>query len=97
MVREFGMSSVLGPVGFAPDGPAYIGHEVLNNKSYAEATQRVIDEEVTRFLREAEQRATDLLQANMQALTELTRQLIEHETVDGNTVYELLTEAPQGV
>jgi len=97
MVREFGMSSVLGPVGLAPDGPTYLGHQALSSRSYAEATQRVIDEEVARFLREAEQRATDLLRANMQALTELTRQLIEHETVDGNTVYELLIETPQGV
>jgi cell division protease FtsH len=96
MVREFGMSSVLGPVGFASDGPSYLGREEFH-RPYAEATQRVIDEEVTRLLRQAEERASDLLRAHGQALANLAQQLIDHETVDGLAVYELLVERPLGV
>jgi cell division protease FtsH len=77
-------------VGFAPEGPAYLGRAELSSRSYAEATQRIIDEEVTKLLRQAERRATELLRTHSQALTDLTRQLIEHETVDGDAVYELL-------
>ena len=94
MIREFGMSSVLGPVGFAPDGPGYLGHEPLRRRSYAEATQRIIDEEVTKLLRQAERRASDLLRSHSRVLADLTQQLIEHETVDGNAVYELLVDRP---
>ena len=90
MVREFGMSPLVGPVGFAPEGPAYLGRGELTSRTYAEATQRIIDEEVTKMLRQAERRATELLRTHSQALTDLTRQLIEHETVDGDAVYELL-------
>jgi cell division protease FtsH len=97
MVREFGMSPVVGPVGFAPEGPGYLGQEEFRSRSYAEATQRIIDQEVTKLLRQAEVRATDLLRSHRRALTDLTRQLTEHETVDGNAVYELLVERPQGI
>jgi cell division protease FtsH len=97
MVREFGMSPVVGPVGFAPEGPGYLGHDQFGSRSYAEATQRIIDEEVTKLLRHAEVRASDLLRSHRQALTDLTRQLTEHETVDGDVVYALLAERPQGI
>jgi cell division protease FtsH len=97
MVREFGMSPVVGPVGFASEGPGYLGHPEARSRSYAEATQRVIDEEVTKLLRQAEQRAGELLRAHIGALSELTQQLVEHETVDGIAVYELLVERPLGI
>ena len=96
MVREFGMSEVIGPVGFASDGPGYLGQNDAS-RAYAEATQRIIDEEVTALLRNAEKRASDLLDSHRRALAELTQQLIEHETVEGNVVYELLLDAPEGV
>ena len=93
MVREFGMSSAIGPVGFASDGPRYLGREELR-RPYAEATQRAIDEEVVKLLRQAEERASDLLRSHQKALADLTQQLIDHETVDGLAVYELLVERP---
>jgi cell division protease FtsH len=96
MVREFGMSSLIGPVGFASEGPGYLGHDEVR-RPYAEATQRVIDEEVTKLLRQAEERASDLLRSHRQALANLTQQLIDHETVDGLAVYELLVERPLDV
>jgi cell division protease FtsH len=94
MVREFGMSPVVGPLGFASEGPSYLGHEEHRGRSYAEATQRIIDEEVTKLLRQAEKRAGELLRSHRQGLDNLTQQLIEHETIDGLAVYELLLERP---
>src|ERR1700694_5850074 len=58
MGRDWGMSPKLGPVGFSNDGPNYLGLEDPRPRAYAEQTQRLIDEEVSRLLREAEQRAT---------------------------------------
>ena len=97
MVKEFGMSPLVGPVGFAPEEPGYLGRQEFRSRSYAEATQRIIDEEVTKLLRQAELRASELLRSHRRALTDLTRQLIEHETVDGDAVYELLLEAAPGI
>ena len=38
MVREFGMSTTLGPVGFGSGNPMYLGGEEISNRPYAEAT-----------------------------------------------------------
>ncbi|ADJ47095.1 peptidase M41 [Amycolatopsis mediterranei S699] len=51
MVREFGMSAAVGPVGFAAERPTCLGGEQVTSRPYAEATQRLIDREVTKLLR----------------------------------------------
>jgi cell division protease FtsH len=86
MVREFGLSPALGPVGYSGDSPQFLGSEQLTNRTYSEETQRVIDTEVSRLLREAEAYAVDLLRSNRGALDALTQQLLEHETVSGDVV-----------
>jgi cell division protease FtsH len=86
MVRDFGMSKVLGPVGFSAGSPLYLGTEEVRSRPYAEATQRVIDEEVARLLREAEERALRLLRERRDGLDRLVEVLLERETVDGDDV-----------
>ncbi len=86
MVRDFGMSPVLGPVGFSAGSPLYLGTEEVRSRPYAEATQRVIDEEVARLLREAEERALRLLRERRDGLDRLVEVLLERETVDGDDV-----------
>src|SRR5438128_1959148 len=68
MIREFGMSPKLGPIGFSSGAPAYLGDQPVRTRDYAEATQRVIDEEVERLLKEAAGRATALLSGHRDAL-----------------------------
>jgi cell division protease FtsH len=86
MVREFGMSPRLGPVGFAEDGPQYLGPQQVTKRSYAEETQLVIDEEVTRLLKEADDRAGSLLESRREALEKVVALLLERETIDGEDV-----------
>jgi cell division protease FtsH len=94
MVREYGMSTALGPVGFAAGSPAYLGGAEISSRPYAEATQRVIDEEVAQLLREAEQRATATLTRARHALDRLTELLLERETIDGTDVEQILGRIP---
>jgi len=86
MVREYGMSARLGPVGFATGSPMYLGTEEVRSRAYADETQLVIDEEVAKLLREAEQTATALLSDRRAALDRLVDDLLAHETVDGAAV-----------
>ena len=98
MVREFGMSEKLGPVGFASTSPMYLGDQPIRNRDYAEATQRVIDEEVERFLKDANDRATTLLSANRPALDRIVDLLLEKETIDGDDLRSALGQpTPAGV
>src|SRR5262249_5184385 len=91
MVREFGMSERLGPVGFASGSPMYLGQEEVRSREYAEDTQRLIDEEVSNLLRKADERATELLSAHRDALDRLVEDLLAHETVDGDAVKAAIT------
>jgi cell division protease FtsH len=86
MVREFGMSPRVGPVGFAEGGPQYLGPSQPTSRPYAEETQRVIDEEVARLLGEADARATSLLESNRDGLDEVVALLLERETIEGADV-----------
>jgi cell division protease FtsH len=94
MVREFGMSPTLGPVGFGSRNPTYLGGEEIRSRPYAEATQRVIDEEVATLLRDAERRATATLTDHRHELDRLTELLLERETVNGAEVDEILGRIP---
>ncbi len=94
MVRDWGMSPKLGPIGFSQDGPNYLGVEAPRPRAYAEQTQRLIDEEVSRLLREAEQRAADLLSTHRAVLDQLVQMLLAKETVDGSEVYALAGTSP---
>jgi cell division protease FtsH len=86
MVREFGLSPAVGPVGYGGEAPQRLGGAELTSRPYSEETQRVIDTEVARLLQEAEAYALDLLRTNRWALDELSEQLLLHETVDGEVV-----------
>jgi cell division protease FtsH len=92
MVREFGLSKTLGPIGYPTGGSVFLGGggAELSSRPFAEATQAAIDAEVARLLREAEARATDLLSDNRRHLDNLVNLLLEEETVDGAAVYRLV-------
>src|SRR5581483_10221745 len=95
MVREYGMSDRLGPVGFASGAPMYLGTEPVHRRDYAEATQQVIDEEVAALLREAEQRALTILSDHRSALDRLVTALLANETLDGQAVEDAIRGSDQ--
>jgi cell division protease FtsH len=91
MVREFGLSPELGPVGYPEGGSVFLGSggPGMSSRPYSEATQATVDHEVSRLVREAEERAVSLLQSHRQELDGLVNLLLEQETVDGSDVYRL--------
>ncbi len=90
MVRDWGLSSRLGPLGFANSTPNSLSPDGFGRAPYAEATQQVIDEEVARLLRAAEQRATELLRAHREQFDRVVDALLEHETIDGSELLALM-------
>ncbi len=55
MVAEFGMSDRIGPRAYGTAAPVFLGEDFGHAKEYSEDTSRVIDDEVDRMLREAEE------------------------------------------
>ncbi|GAB3979508.1 ATP-dependent zinc metalloprotease FtsH [Actinoallomurus acanthiterrae] len=98
MVREFGLSPALGPVGYASGTPQYLGApaEDALRRPYSEQTQRIIDEEIARLLRHAEERAVAMLRDHRQALDRLAALLLEHETIAGDAVLNVLRAEEHG-
>ncbi|MFF7842305.1 ATP-dependent zinc metalloprotease FtsH [Streptomyces ossamyceticus] len=93
MVREFGLSPALGPVGYGSGTPRYLGGESTEetpHRPYSEQTQRIVDEETARLVRDAEERAVVLLRDHRQALDTLADLLTTRETVDGSVVLDVL-------
>jgi cell division protease FtsH len=91
MIREFGLSKTLGPIGYPEGGSSFLGGggAAFSSRPFAEATQAEIDNEVSRLLREAEERSIALLKGHRHELDSLVELLLEMETVDGTQVYRI--------
>jgi cell division protease FtsH len=93
MVREFGLSPALGPVGYPEGGSVFLGSgggSGLSSRPFAESTQATIDSEVARLVREAEENAVELIRAHHYELGQLVALLLERETVDAADVYRIV-------
>jgi cell division protease FtsH len=95
MVTQFGMSERLGPV-FYNQGEehVFLGKEIHDARDFSEGTARIIDEEVARILREALERATELIGTNRDKLDRLTDALLAHEELDMADVNRLFAGVP---
>ncbi|HEX8203730.1 MAG TPA: ATP-dependent zinc metalloprotease FtsH, partial [Isosphaeraceae bacterium] len=63
MVTQWGMSPRVGPVFFqGSEEHPFLGREMSEPRDHSESTQQLIDEEVARILREADERAYRLLE-----------------------------------
>jgi cell division protease FtsH len=89
MVRDWGFSPRLGPIGFGSGGPGYLGHE-QQSRSYAEGTQLIIDQEVSRLLSEAAERARVVLAERGASLDAIVDLLLEKETINGDELIEVV-------
>src|SRR5262249_36571677 len=95
MVTQFGMSDRLGPVAYrAGEDHVFLGKELHEARDFSDGTARVIDEEVQRIIREAEERAYRLLADNRDKLELLVATRLEREDLAGEDVEKLLGPRP---
>ena len=96
MVREWGMSNVVGPMAWSSHNQVFLGDEMLAARDYSDETARVIDKEIQRILVEQEKRCRDLLTKHRHALDLVAQALLEHETISGDEVDRLIGAAARG-
>jgi cell division protease FtsH len=91
MVREFGLSKELGPVGYPEGGSAFLGNggAAFSSRPFADETQARIDVAVANLLQSAEQRALEVLRTHRDELRRVADRLVEAETIDGSEVYAI--------
>ena len=91
MVTHWGMSERLGPVAFrAHEEHPFLGREMSEPREFSEHTAQVIDEEIVRILREASQRAEELLHDNRDKLDTLAAALDREEELDERQIEALI-------
>jgi len=82
LVKEYGMSS-LGPVSFGEkEELVFLGKEISEQRNYSEKIASQIDEEVNKFIKNAESQATKLLTKKTVLLHKIGTTLIEKETIE---------------
>ena len=85
------MSSDLGVQVFGqPNHEVFLGRDYGNTQDYSEETARRIDEEVARIMREAHDRAYEILSSHKEQMDLMSAVLLERETVDGEACTALL-------
>ncbi|MCO8121081.1 ATP-dependent zinc metalloprotease FtsH [Stieleria sp. TO1_6] len=96
MVTQWGMSPKLGPVCYkTSDEDPFLGREMHQSRQFSEHTQELIDEEVSRILMEADQRAEQLLREHREDLEKITRSLMEEEELDEQQLTDLIGQSIQ--
>ena len=91
MVAEYGMSDLLGPVTYErPRQPMFIPENYASGKSYSETRATQIDEEISRVMEQAQERARNILLERRKALDDLARLLSEKEVVQGEDLRKML-------
>src|SRR5262249_8030203 len=96
MVTHWGMSDKLGPMSFRiGEEHVFLGKELQEPRDFSEATAAVIDEEVQKLLREADERAFTLLRDHRNELDQLVEALVQREELHKEEIEAILGKAPE--
>ena len=87
MVCEWGMSDQFGPITFGEkQEEIFLGREIAQHRDYSESTAQLIDQEITRLIKEAEKDVEELINKNIDRLHALANALLERESLDGEEI-----------
>lgn len=91
MVTHWGMSDKLGPMSFRiGEEHVFLGKEIQEQRDFSETTASLIDEEVQKLLREADERAENMLAEHRDLLEKLVARLLEKEELYREQIEEIL-------
>ena len=92
MITRYGMSDKLGPRTFGKrEELVFLGREISEQRDYSDSVAEAIDEEVKDLVDSAYAKAKGLLSTHIRKLEQVSRYLIENETVEGEQLQQLLT------
>ncbi|MBR0662259.1 ATP-dependent zinc metalloprotease FtsH [Neoroseomonas oryzicola] len=95
MVTEWGMSDVIGMIAYGDNSQeVFLGHSVTQTKNLSEATAQKIDAEIRAIIDGAYARAKHILSEHMDELHLLAKGLLEHETLSGDEIKQVIRGEP---
>ena len=90
IVTQYGMSPLGQQVFGQPNHEVFLGRDYGNTQDYSDETAKRIDDEVARIMREAHDRAYEILSSHPEQMHLMASVLLERETVDGEACQALL-------
>ena len=92
LVTKYGMSNI-GPIAFGQSEDLMVlGKEIFSEKDYSEETAAKIDKEVSKIIKDAYQKAKNVLKNNFETLERIAKTLMEKETLEKEEFEQLLKE-----
>ncbi|HEY4734836.1 MAG TPA: ATP-dependent zinc metalloprotease FtsH [Gemmatimonadaceae bacterium] len=89
-VSQWGLSDEIGPILVGDnEQELFLGRELQTRREVSERTAQLVDQEVSRVIKEAYVRATHVLQENMDLLHRVAAALLDRETLTGDEVAAL--------
>ncbi|MDD5172767.1 MAG: ATP-dependent zinc metalloprotease FtsH [Patescibacteria group bacterium] len=83
LITEYGMSETFGPRTFGEkEELVFLGREISERRDYSEEFAKMIDKEVSSFIKLCHKRASDLLEKNKNKLKTLAIFLLKNETIE---------------
>ena len=90
MVMDYGMSDEIGTISYsAGHDEVFLGRDLGKSRDFSEEIGSKIDKEIKRFIDEAYEKATKLLQENTSKLHAVAQALIEKEKLDAKEFEEI--------
>ncbi|MDO8558512.1 MAG: ATP-dependent zinc metalloprotease FtsH [bacterium] len=93
LVMRFGMSEKLGPMTFGEQQELiFLGKEISTERNYSDDIARVIDQEVSRFITDAQKTAERIITTRRDKLDRIAKELMEKETIERDVFEKLMKE-----
>jgi len=85
LVTEYGMSKILGPRTFGETHEMiFLGREISEKRNFSEKTAQLIDQEISKFIKNCYEKAKEVLVKNNRKLEKIAKLLLEKETLEKN-------------
>ncbi|VAW20474.1 Cell division protein FtsH [hydrothermal vent metagenome] len=96
MATQFGMSDKLGPLLYGDNQEEiFLGRSMGQPSSnVSDATQKLVDSEIKRFVEEGYDTAQKVIRENMKDLHAVAQALLEYETLTGDEIVDLMDGKP---
>ena len=91
MVCEWGMSETIGPlkIGRANE-EVFLGKDYNENRNTSDHVSELIDNEISKLIKNAESNATNIINSNIDKLHDLTNALLDLDTIDSEEFIDIL-------
>ena len=85
------MSDLIGPVYYQKgEEQVFLGWEMAMAKDFSEATAKLIDDEVRRFISEKEKEMLELFKAHKKEILALSERLVEKEMIYADEIKSII-------